>query len=142
MTPPLAHILSLSSNTGTAPSMWKLGKISPTFKFGNSEHVKNYRPILVLPVLSKILEKTVHQKLCNFLESKKLLYDCQFGFRKARSTKLAITLFCGKIRKEMDKGRLAGTIFLDLAKVFDIIDYGVLLEKFIRYGVCGPEHSL
>ena len=142
MSPTLAHILSLSLKTGTVPSMRKLAKISRTFKFGNSEHVKNYWPISALPVLSKTLEKIVHQQLYNSLESNKLLYDCQFSFWKARSTKLATTLFCGKIRKKMDKGQLVGTIFLDLAKVFDIIDYEVLLEKLIRYGVCGPEHSL
>ena len=77
--------------------MWKLAKISPTFKFGNSRHVKNYRPISALPVLLKILEKAVHQQLYNFLESNNLLYDCQFGFRKTCSTKLATTLFCDKI---------------------------------------------
>ena len=97
-------LLKLSLNTNTVPSMWKLAKLSPTFKSGNSEHVKNYQPISVLPVLSKILEKAVHQQLYNFLESNNLLYDCQFGFRKACSTKLATTLFCDKIQKEMDKG--------------------------------------
>ena len=131
----LAHILNLSLNTSTVPSMWKLA-ISSTFKSGNSGH---YRPISVLPVLSKILEKKVHQQLYNFLESNNLLYDCQFGFQKARSTKLATTLFCDKIRKEIDKGRLVGSIFLDLSKTFDTIGHGTLLEKLIRYAVCGPE---
>ena len=113
---PLAHILNLSLNNSTVPSMWKLTKISPTFKSGNLEHVENYRLISVLPVLSKILEKAVHLQLYIFLKLNNLLYGCQFGLRKARSTKLATTLFCDKIRKEMDKCRLVGSIFLDLSK--------------------------
>ena len=63
LAPALVHILNLSLKTSTVPSMWKLAKVSPTFKSGNSEHVESYRPISVLPVLSKILETAVHQQL-------------------------------------------------------------------------------
>jgi len=72
----------MSINSSTVPSLWKSAKISPVYKSGNPDHVENYRPISVLPVLSKILETAVHQQLYDFLETNKLLYDCQFGFRR------------------------------------------------------------
>ena len=84
--PPLAHILNMSINTNSVPNMWKSAKITPLFKSGNHESVENFRPISVLPVLSKILEKAVHEQFYNYLESNMLLSDSQFGFRKKRST--------------------------------------------------------
>ena len=88
--------------------------------------------MLIITDQSRSYQKAVRQQLYNFLESDNLLYDCQFGFRKARSTKLTTTLFCDKIRKEMDKGRLVGSIILELSKLFDTIAHGILLEKLIR----------
>ena len=137
--PPLTHIINMSLETSTFPSIWKSAKITPIYKSGNLDHVENYRPISVLPILSKILEKVVHQQLYDFLETNKLLYNCQFGFRKKRSTKLAATLFCDTIRKGIDSGLLVGSLFIDLSKAFDSIGHGILIEKLMLHGVCGPE---
>ena len=111
---PLTHIINLSLSTNTVPSLWKSAKISPIFKSGNPEHVENYRPISILPTLSKIMERTVHDQLYNFLEDNRLLSDCQFGFRKRRSTKLATVLLCDTIHKSFEDGHLVGCLFLDL----------------------------
>lgn len=136
---PLAHILNLSIQTQTVPTAWKSAKVSPIFKSGDAELVENYRPISVLPVLSKILEKAVHHQFYSFLENNKLLSDCQFGFRKQRSTKLASILFCDTVRKEMDNGNLTGCVYLDLSKAFDTIGHNILLDKLSMYGVLGSE---
>ena len=88
---PLASMINLSLNTHTVPTLWKSAKISPVFKSGNPDLVENYHPISILPIL---LERTVHDQLYNFFEDNNILSNCQFGFRKRRSTKLATVLLC------------------------------------------------
>ena len=111
---PISHIINLSLKSGTVPSAWKSAKVTPIFKSGNSDLVFNYRPISVLPALSKLLERAVHNWFYEYLESNNLLCECQFGFRKKRSTKLASTLFCDSVRKHIDEGHMVGSLFLFL----------------------------
>ena len=89
---PLASIINLSLNTHTVPTLWKSAKISPVFKSGNPDLVENYRPISILPILSKLLERTVHDQLYNFFEDNNILSNCQFGFRKRRSTSYCLAM--------------------------------------------------
>ena len=89
----------------------------------------NYRPISVLPVLSKVFELTVHHQLYDYLDENNLLSNVQFGFRKNRSTQHAVTLLEDHIRTHMDQGKLTGAIFLDLSKAFYTVDHGCLLSK-------------
>ena len=94
-----------------------------------TDNISNYRPISVLPILSKILERAVRNQLYEHMEVNNLFNDSQFGFRRKRSTKLATTLFCDSVRKHIDNGQMVGSLFLDLAT----IGHSILLEKLLRY---------
>ena len=136
---PLRYIVNLSLNTSTVPSAWKEAKIVPIYKSGASSSVENYRPISVLPILSKLLEKAVHTQLSTFLERNNLLNDSQFGYRENRSTDLASALLIDSIRKNGDNGLLTGTLFLDLSKAFDTINHDLIIKKLASYGVGNHE---
>ena len=118
---PLCHIINLSVTTGVVPTEWKTAKITPILKSGSSDEVDNYRPISVLPVLSKILERFVHTQLMEYLEKNSLLSSKQFGYRKKRSTEIAITIFVDNVRKAVDNGNLVGAVYIDFSKAFDTI---------------------
>ena len=132
---PLCRLINQSLTESVVPIEWKHAKITPIHKSGTLENPDNYRPISVLPALSKILEKAVHQQLISYLEKHNLLSDKQFGYRKYRSTELAVNLFVDDIRKSIDDGKLVGALFVDLSKAFDTISHSTLLAKLPTYGI-------
>ena len=132
---PLCYIVNLSLQTGIVPSAWKEAKITPIYKSAAKNQFENYRPISVLSVMSKILERAVQKQLLSYLESEKLLTNSQYGFRPKRSTEMAATAFFDSIRCEVDKGNLVGAIFIDLRKAFDTLSHSKLIEKLFFYGI-------
>ena len=85
--------------------------------------------------MSKILEKTVHKQLENYLKSKKLMYDYQSGFRNSYSTDSCLTHLTDQIRFDMDKGNYTGMVMIDLQKAFDTVDHDILLNKLKAIGL-------
>ena len=138
---PLRHIINLSLNSGIVPSSWKIAKVVPIYKKGTTTDPANYRPISVLPVLSKVLEKAVHCQLMDYLEDENLLTDRQFGYRRKRSTNLATTLLLDSIKMQVGKGLLVGATFIDLSKAFDTISHAKILDKLPSYGILGQERE-
>ena len=132
---PLTHLINLSLTSGTVPNDWKIAKVTPIHKSGSIDDYNNSRPISVLPVLSKILERAVHTQFIQYIESNNILSKYQFGYRKKRSTELATILLADNIRKEIDSRKLVGAIFVDLSKAFDALSHSVLLEKLKSNGV-------
>ena len=137
---PLTYVINMSLRTGQVPNQWKQAKVLPLFKSGNAIELDNYRPISILPVLSKVLERVVHTQFIDYLESNRLLYKYQFVFRRQHSTNLAVTFSTDSVRGAMDNGQFTGSVFIDLRKVFNTVDHSCLLEKLKTIGFHSQEH--
>ena len=137
ITNPLAHIFNLSFTTGVVPDSLKLAKVIPVYKKGEKNEPGNYRPISLLSVFDKVLEKLMSYRLSNYLQQNKILYEFQFGFRKHYSTILALMEVIDNIYYHLDQHEYVIGIFLDLQKAFDTVNHDILLYKLYNYGIRG-----
>ena len=137
ISPILTCIINQSLCTGIFPESLKIAKIIPVYKKENPHITDNYRPVSLLPILSKIFEKVVFIQVYDYFTENDLLYKSQYGFRKLHSTELAALEFADKIVSNLEQGKLPLAIFLDLSKAFDTIDHKILLEKLKYYGISG-----
>ena len=134
---PLSTLFNKSLETGYVPNIFKLAKVTPIYKAKDAQELTNYRPISLLPSMSKILEKIIHKRLYTFLNSQNIFYHSQYGFRPKHSTINAITEFTSHILSSFDKHEYSLSVFLDLSMAFDTIDHNILLRKLNYYGVRG-----
>ena len=132
---PLTHIINCSLITGIVPSKLKIARVTPIFKNGSKHLFSNYRPISVLPVLSKVLEKIVHVQISNFLNDCNIINPNQFGFQEKKSTSSAVLKLTDYILSSIDDYNHVIGIFIDLAKAFDTVDHGILIKKLEHYGI-------
>ena len=128
------YIINLSLAKGIFPSKWKRAKISPIPKVSNPSDVSDLRPISLLPITGKILEKFVHKQTARYLEVNRLLTDKQSGFRKNRSTIDAVLELDRYIFESLNEGNVVGAIYIDYRKAFDTINHRKLLLKLPKYG--------
>ena len=133
----LTTIINQSLMSGIFPGSLKVAKISPIFKKEDPHLTDNYRPISLLPVLSKIFEKVAFKQVYDYFNDNDLLYKSQYGFRKKHSTELAGLEFYDKIINHLENDELPLAVFLDLSKAFDTIDHEILLRKLRYYGLSG-----
>ena len=131
---PIAQLCNLSISTSIFPDECKTAKLIPIYKKGSKTDPKNYRPISLLPLISKVIEKVIHDQTQSFLYENNILYDYQSGFRKKYSTESCLSYLTDKISKGFDSGLYTGMILIDLQKAFDTIDHELLLEKMLFLG--------
>ena len=122
-------IYNLSLTSGTIPSEWRTAKVVNLFKLGEKRQAGKYRPISILPVVSKIVEKEVHGKIYSFVVEHNLLHPSQHGFRQKRSTQSALLNVVDQWLENMDNSEITGVVFLDLAKAFDTVKHSLVLDN-------------
>ena len=125
----VTDIINKSFVSGTVPRAWKRARLVPIFKSGDIASLNNYRPISVLPIISKIIERAVHKQLSEFLETNNLLHPNQSGFRPKHSTNTLLMKLVNQWSLNIEKKQLNGVAFIDLRKAFDTVDHELLLSK-------------
>ena len=134
---PLTLMINQSLCSGIFPTKLKIARVIPLFKKGDPHVFDNYRPISLLPAISKIFERIVFDQTYNYFTKNKLLYTSQYGFRKQHSTELAAVELVDRVAHYLDSGKLPISIFLDLSKAFDTLNHTILLKKLAYYGLNG-----
>ena len=133
--PSIARLINLSFSLNVFPCRWKTAKVTPIFKSGDPADVTNYRPISVLPILSKIAERHVYNALYSFLSENDLIYTRQSGFRLRHSTETALIKVIDDLLFNLDNDCVSGMVLIDYRKAFDMIDHTLLLKKREVYGL-------
>ena len=125
----MLYLINLAIRLSCFPDDWKKGTVIPLPKVNNPTKVGDLRPITLLPIPSKIIEKIVYSQLMNFLENNKYMNDNQYGFRKNKSTTDAAFRFVNDLYSNENQKLLSSAIFIDYKKAFDSISHEILLKK-------------
>ena len=146
LTPVLLHsitlILNQSLSTGIFPDRLKIARVIPLYKGDDDSLFNNYRPISLLPAISKVFEKSMFIQIYNYFQSNKLFYNSQFGFREGHSTEFAALELTEQLIHNLEINNLPLSIFVDLSKAFDTLDHNILIYKLQHYGISGKSSDL
>ena len=134
---PLSVFINGCLEVGYFPDFLKLARVTPVFKKGDPTQLGHYRPISVLPVISKIFERVIQGRLLKFLKKQNSILPGQYGFRRGHSTYMAILDMVEKVRKAWEEGEHCLGVFVDFKKAFDTVDHSILLAKMEHLGIRG-----
>ena len=137
----LAVLFCTSLRTGTIPSAFKLASVVPLYKAGDPSVPTNYRPVSLLPIVSKLLERVVQHQLVRHLDLTKALPETQFAFRKKCSTEDALCALTDNLQKARDSGKTTGLCPLDMSKAFDKVHHDKLMQDLLAVGISGKALS-
>ena len=132
---PITFLINKSISEGVVPDELKLAKVKPLFKKNDRLRPENYRPVSILSIVSKILEKSVYIQLEKFLKSNNILYEFQSGFRTSFSTDSCLIHLIDHVKSQTARGLFTGMVLLDLQKAFDTVDHEIMCQKLEVIGV-------
>ena len=132
--PALTHIINLSISHITFPQLWKKVKIIPLHKKEDLLNPKNYRPVAIIPILSKVLERLVFNQMINYLNQNNLIHPNHHAYRANHNTTTALLQMYDIWLDSLENGEIAGVCFLDMSAAFDIVDHSLLISKLKLYG--------
>ena len=131
----LSDLFNKILSSGKIPVEWKISNIIPIPKGGVKNDVSNFRPISLLPKVSKVLERCIYDQIINHVSSQ--LHNLQFGFLRGRSTASQLLQVLHEIGKSLDQRIQTDILYLDFSKAFDKVDHRLLLKKLSNFGICG-----
>ena len=134
----ITTIINQSLTSGIFLNSLKFAKFTPIFKKENNKLITNYRPISVLPVISKIFETVISEQLSDYFLTNNLLRSQQYGFKKNSSTELAALELLDRVLDQMDTHKIPTNFYIDLSKAFASLRHDILLDKLTYYGVTNP----
>ena len=135
LTPVITHIVNLSISSSTFPKLWKNAKVIPLHKKGETIYPKNFRPVALLPIASKILERAIYLQLIAFLEENQLLHPSHHGFRSKHNTSTALLQMVDVWLEALEDEEISAVVMLDMSAAFDVVDHEILLAKLKLFGL-------
>ena len=133
--PILLHLVNTCLTSSDFPDSWKHSLVYPIFKSGDPTVISNYRPISIVPIMAKIVERVVQRQLSAYMSENYLLSSSQHGFRSNHSTETALLSVTNRIFSNVDRGHISLLCLLDLSKCFYVIPHSLLISKLQLYGI-------
>ena len=127
--------MNLSLTYNKFPTKWKIAKVIPLYKGkGNKLDPKNYRPVAILPILSKVLERAMFRQMVGFMDSNLFFNPNHHAYKSFHSTATAMLQMYTTWLEAIEEGDMAGVCLIDMSAAFDVVDHQLLLEKLKLYG--------
>ena len=135
LVPVITHIINLSISQQSFPALWKCAKVVPLHKKEEVINPKNYRPVALLPVTSKLLERAIFSQLIEYLEKNGIIHPSHHGFRTKHNTSTALLQMYDVWIEALERNEISAVIMLDMSAAFDVVDHSILIKKLKLYGL-------